>query len=417
MGQKILAGWLKSQGAIAFTLCIFMIAGLFWSRALLSISIVLFFLNSLHPFTFSDYWSQWKKDRFFLFCFLFFLFYLLSGLWSKDQQEFWYHIKNKLPFLTLPFSFLSLPLNRKRYRLHLSVGLICLQLAVICYSLFQLFSHFNFYVDGYQYSHNLPTTKYDDHIRFSLSLVLSLLIICYHLFEQKKAQLSKFFKIFFYTSGVIIFIYLHVLAVKTGLLALYIMIPTYILGKLYHRHRRKAWILFLSALSIPFIAYFTVPTFHTKVHYVIYEIVMFQKGEPLDYNLSDQGRLISYSVATNVLKESPLLGVGLGDLRDEMGKGYENLYPQVPEENRLVPHNQFLFSTLAIGPILSFLLFFLLWSGYRVSDSSTLLYSGITAFLFFVAFMIEAMLEIQFGIFIFLFFTLFWRSSQGTLSS
>lgn len=409
---EFLKKWSQWQSWIFLGLCILMIAGMFWSRALLSIGVIAFFLIALHPEKLKENFGLWKKDRFAIVCFLFFLLYFISGLWSVDKSAFWRSVTNKLPFAVLPFAFLSFSLYKIELRKALTIGLLILQLAVIAYSLNQLRIHFDAYLAGYQFSHTIPTTKYDDHIRFSLSLVLSLVVIFYYLFEKLEHKIHLVFKIFLYACGVVFIIYLHILAAKTGLLCLYLAVLFYVFMKLWKRNKILSMVSVILVLAIPVIAYFSIPTFKMKIDYVVYEISRSKSNEKLDYNLSSQGRIISYKVATTVLNDNLILGTGIGDLRDEMDINYQKMYPEVPPENRLVPHNQFLFTALTLGLLLSPILIFLLIFGFKRVASPYRLYAQTTALVFFISFVVEAMLEVQFGIFLYLFFTLFWKSNK-----
>ena len=401
----------QSRIAVFFILC--MIAGLFWSRAVLSIAIVCFFVNALNPLSFKSKLQYWIKDKFSIFCFLFFVVYFISGFWSQNQDGFWYAISNKLPFLVLPFAFLSLPLNNKKLMRVLFGGLFLMQVVVVVYSLTMFLSNLEYYLEGYNFSHTLPTTKYDDHIRFSLSLVLSINLILFLLFEKKEYALSRLFQSFLIISGIMFFVFVHILAVKTGIIALYILIVFFVILRLFKINKRAAWTALIGICILPMLAYQFVPTFKTKVGYVFYEIGEYRNHGKMDYNLSDQGRILSYKVAGTVFKENILLGTGLGDLKDEMNNGYEASYPEVPPINRLIPHNQFLFTFVALGLFLGFVLLLMMYGGV-VKLGSTSIYSKITLLVFIFAFMAEAMLEIQFGVFIYLLFTLLWRQMNSS---
>jgi len=401
--------WQLYQSRVAVFLCLCMIAGMFWSRAVLSVSIVVFFVNSLHPQTFKSNLTYWSKDKFSIFCLLFFAAYFVSGLWSTNKGDFWFAITNKLPFLIFPFSFSSIYLNKKKELQALVGGLLAMQVIVIFYSIIMLCLNWDHYIQGYNFSHTLETTKYNDYIRFSLSLVLSMSLICYLLFEKNKDEIPKIFRYFLIFCGVLFFGYLHFLAVKTGVISLYLMSILYVLGKLFKRRKVLALLIVMIICLLPVVAYHFIPTFKTKIGYVLYEFREFNEHDKMNYNLSDQGRILSYKIAGKVFKDNLLLGTGLGDLKKEMNETYQTQHPEVPPDNRLIPHNQFLFTFVVLGFFLGFILILMLPFGL-VWHTNISLYSKITLLIFLFAFMAEAMLEIQFGVFIYMFFTLFWRN-------
>lgn len=400
--------WQSFQSKIAVFLILCMVAGLFWSRAMLSISIIFFFVNALNPTSILRKFKEWKNSRFAIFCFLFFIVYFISGLWSKNQDGFWYAIANKLPFAVFPFAFLCVPLKNEKWMRILVGGLLFMQTIVVFYSISMLLFHWNFYIKGYNVSHTLPTTKYGDHIRFSLSLVLSLNIIAYLLFEKQQKKISAFYKSFLIFCGILFFLYIHLLAVKTGIVCLYIMLISFVLLRLFKKNKGVALGILLGICTLPILAYQFIPTFKIKLGYVFYEIGQYNAHGKMNYNLSDQGRILSYKVAGSILNNNLLLGTGLGDLKDEMDLGYQMKHPEVPQDNRLIPHNQFLFTFVALGLIFGCVLFLMMYFGVEWKGITSI-YSKITILIFIFAFLAEAMLEIQFGVFIYLLFTLFWQ--------
>src|SRR5690606_22458838 len=98
-------------------------AGFLWSRALLSVSIGLIFMNALQPQQFKSKAGRWFADPFARACLLFLGFALLSGCWSQDVGMWFASVKNKIPFLVLPFAFIAVPLQQARYQKWLIGGL------------------------------------------------------------------------------------------------------------------------------------------------------------------------------------------------------------------------------------------------------------------------------------------------------
>ena len=408
--QQFLKIWQTNQGRIAAFLFMCMIAGMMWSRALLSVSIVVAFANALHPATVVSYWRDWRHNKFARACFLFFLAYVLSGFWSADKGQWWDSVTNKLPFVVLPFAVLALPLNEKRTQRLVVAFLLLTQLVVIAYSTRAFVSNVDYYIHAYNISHSLPTTKYDDHIRFSLSLVASLVVLLYYLFDNKTVFHRKKEQWALGIVGVIFILYLHLLAAKTGLIVLYAALLSFsVYWFVQEKNARKIMPFFWALLiGLPVILYFLTPTFKKKVDYVGYEFRKTTQTDSLNYNLSDAGRLLSYKMALKVWQQHKWLGTGAGDIKTMMMDAYQEYHPEVPAENRLIPHNQFLFCWLALGSILSLSLLILCWRSF-FEPGPPIFYGKITSVIMIVAMLAEAMLEIQFGVFIFLFFLLFWQ--------
>ncbi len=390
--------------------CIAMLAGMFFSRVLLSGAMLLLFLNALRPGVFRRNLDAWRRDTFSWFALSFWTVYVVSGLWSQNTAFWWASVVNKIPFVILPFSLLAVPALRKAgFQKMIILSLIIMQLAIIVYSIGQLMLHKEYYLQGYHVSQPLATTRYGDHIRFSLSLVLSILMSFYLLFDQKRETVSTGLKVFLYFVIVLFSLYIHVLAAKTGLVCFYLMAVCYTFVRLFRYNKSWAFILTAFILALPFAAYYVVPTFRTKMEYVFYEIGKTRQNQRYDYTLSDAGRMITYQIGLTSIAAHPIMGVGAGDLMDEMRLGYNESYPEVSVDQQFGPINQVLYTALCVGIPLSFSLLGMIWTSFR-GRGRLHLYLGITALLMFFSVMVESMLELQFGVFTYLFFILFWKS-------
>jgi len=397
-------------GWLSVICCIGMIAGMFCSRVLLSSSMLVLFICSLLPSKMATNWQTWRSNKFAIFSFLFFLAYLISGFWSEDKDFWLASATNKLPFAVLPFAFLAAPLHKEKYQRAIILGIILLQLVVVGNSMLQLALHTDFYLQGYHLSHPLPTTKYGDHIRFSLTLVMTILFSFYLLFEKHRNPLSVWFKVLLWINILISILFIHILAAKTGIMCLYIMASIYAMAKLWRRNKVVALTVVAAIIALPLIAYRTIPTFKTKIDYVFYEIAKSKQDQRYDYTLSDAGRMITYDIGGKAILNHPWVGVGAGDVMIEMKKGYAKDYPEVAANQHYGPINQFMFTALSIGLPLTLLLVGLTISSF-MGKIRWRLYLVLTSLVMLASIMVESMLELQFGVFTYLFFILFWMSA------
>lgn len=399
--------WTKqTQQWIATLCCIALFAGFIAARALVSIGMIVMVANALHPSVLKEAWAGWRRNAYGLFCLLFFCSYLISGLWSSNMEDWQNFTTMKLPFALLPFAFASIPFRQKKFLLIICVSIGIILGAAVLYSISSFLLNSEQYIDEYAVSHTIPTTVYGDHIRFSQSLAMYVLICFYFLFEKNNLQLHRGWRLFFSLLALLFAGYLHLLAAKTGLLCLYIVCGVYALVKLYRIRKLYAAALLIAFPVFLYLAYVSVPTFQKKINYVQEEIALVKEGKG-DYNYSDIGRLISYRVCATNIAENPVWGVGAGDLRDVMAEGYRKQYPSVPEANILIPHNQYLFTILAVGLLLSLSLVAMTLSPLFIRMQRRVLLI-ITTLCMLSALMVEASLEVQFGVLIYLFFTLFW---------
>jgi O-antigen ligase len=127
-------------------------------------------------------------------------------------------------------------------------------------------------------------------------------------------------------------------------------------------------------------------------------------------------RILIWDAATQVALKNLPLGVGTGDVKDELKKQYEtNHYIRAYEENYNA-HNQYLqiFATLGIVGFLSFLIILILpfRIGFKNKDILFLVFGIIIC----INFLVESMLEKQAGIMFFcFFFPLLYYISQQTI--
>ena len=151
----------------------------------------------------------------------------------------------------------------------------------------------------------------------------------------------------------------------------------------------------------PFIAFKTLPSLQSKINYSLWDYGKYKEGRAENY--SDSERIISIMAGMEIYKQSPIIGVGAGDLKDELRAYYTKEHPKLKMK---LPHNQFV--TVAASYGLVGLLFFL------ISIFSPLVYKKNYKNLFFLAFnlfvfgsmLFESTLDTNYGITIYLVFLL-----------
>jgi len=387
-----------------------LMAGLFFSRALMSLSMISLIVVAVCNKNLFANLSRFVKSPALMLLTGLWLVVVISGLWSADNIPYWAErVRVKLPFLVLPFAFFALPaFTERRFRLllWLFIGMIT---AGSLWSIAHLVTNYSEMIRGYRQAWVLPT-PFEDHIRFSLSVAIAALFCMYlfYAYRNEKHRLQYLAGICF----VLLAAYLHILSVRTGLLALYIVLGLAILRIIIVQKRWALGMLLLALLvAMPFGAYHFIDSFHNKVDYFFYDIS--QRNSSEVQHLSDSGRWVSWKLGLIVMKENPLLGVGAGNILDAMNEVYARYYPTIPAENRLVPHNEFLLMGVAMGiPGLVYMIVTFL------SPLFERRYRNNFYLLAFIAIcglgmMVEPMLEIQYGICIYLFFLLLWMHHIG----
>jgi O-antigen ligase len=336
--------------------------------------------------------------------------YGISYLWSDDKNSWGYHYTVKAPILLLPLAFALLPaFTAKQLRIFTIAGCIIF-LAVAAYSLHFFLEKPNYYAEQYVYSHIFPTLPDNDHIRHSLAISL-FIVWCVYVWAWLHTNWQRWLV---GATVLVLSIYLHILAARTGLVVWYLFV---LLWTVRYAMKKSfiAGISFLAVLAIgSFIAVKNIPTLEKKIWYVTHSMQLYKQGS-MQSGYSDIGRLISYKVAGSIIAANPATGVGGGDMYAEMQKGYDAAYKDVPQEYRLLPHNQFFIVMLATGIV--GLVLFVAWVLMPLSwlkNGKRTFYLFVTWFALALTLLIEPMFEVQYGVFVYLFFLLWQQHAIRT---
>lgn len=328
-----------------------------------------------------------------------FFLVLISLLWSENMKVGFRWIQLKLPFIVFPLLFMMIANLRKElifrliYFLLVLMGLTCIPVL------------FNYLVDYdamnllLSQGQHIPVPS--NHIRFSMLMALAILSGGY-LF--KSSYVLKYKQERWLIGGLVFFLLLmiHVLSVRTGLALLYGMFLFFILADFVRKANLiKNVALIIILIAGPFIAFKTLPSLQSKINYSLWDYGKYKEGRAENY--SDSERIISIMAGIEIYKQSPLVGVGAGDLKDELRAYYKKEYPKLKMK---LPHNQFV--TVAASYGLIGLLLFL------ISIFSPLVYKNNYKNLFFLAFnlfvfgsmLFESTLDTNYGITIYMVFLL-----------
>ncbi len=345
--------------------------------------------------------KDWLKQKWWLLGLCWIAFYALSWFWTTDKGNWGTRLEVKLPFLILPLAFGFLPKFSAKQLQTITIGAGICFLISACYSLSFLITDPRASIFKYDYADVLPTLPRKDHIRAGLSVTL-FIIWCFYVFPYLQQRIQWF--IGFLIAFLIVFI--HILAVKSGLISLYIFL---VAMSIYLAFSRKKLIGVVVVITIPvlvFLAINYIPTFSKRANYIFFSIWMYSHGDASG-NYGDINRIKSYEIAFDLIKKHPLTGVGTGDMLNEMTEGFHKWNPNLPEQAIILPHNQFL--TIALGCGLPAMFFFILWFFMpllNIKKGRNGFYFLVMWLLAFLQLMIEPVLEVQFGVFVFLFFLL-----------
>ncbi|WBM73568.1 O-antigen ligase family protein [Saprospira grandis] len=339
------------QKSLPFLACLLMFIGLIASKALIAIASVVFVLAAL-PYAFkAKNWKQLPQQaKLFSPAFLFLLM-AATAAYSQNTAELMSRLRVMLPLFLLPISMALLPpWPKQQWRWLLGVFVLLMSLAaagvLINYGL-----NYEEIQRSLTHSKGMPNPA-KDHVRFSLLLSWASLLAGQLFFWRLGRWPWLWLGL-----GLFLFLAMHIFGARSGILAFYLGIIYLLIRWLWQSKRFLLGGLgLLASLSLPFLAYQSIPSFREKILLTQKNIRLYQEGHIGDY--SDTQRILSFQIALKVWAKSPLLGVGLGDLKDEQRAIYEKEYPQ---QRVMAPHSQYISSLAAMG-ILGLLLFLIFFS-------------------------------------------------------
>jgi O-antigen ligase len=390
----------RNKDYFAYLGLMMIVLGLPLSRAMMSIGMAILVILSMFQPNYNVKLMRFLQLPPFIAITAFYLLVVISGLWSEDFPAYLNAIRIKLPFLLLPLSlYVLMPISEKALFIILKTFFWLIVISSF-WSVFYLLMNYTEITASYAYGKVLFTPT--NHIRFSLMVVMAL-VVGYYLLKNNFLEHSWKRKILF-VAMIYLVAFLHVLAVRSGLLAFYTAATVF---AMMYAIERKSYVVigtaFVIIAAIITLSINLSPTLNMKYRYTKYELQNYFGG---NYNIvgSDVRRLLSIRSGIEVGNDNKLLGVGYGDVKSETQKQYDKLFPQIPEENKKLPHNQFVYVYAALGIIgvLLFLASFFLPLFYRGAWKNILI-MGISI-ITFTSFFSEYTFETQVGV---TFYTLF----------
>jgi hypothetical protein len=386
-----------------------MFIGLMVSRAILSCSLGLFFLTlwvGIHP---KINIKIFIHDPYLVLITMLFFIPVLSVLWSTDLNEWWYRSVIKLPLLLLPLAFAAMPaIGHKEYRL-LSWLYILVIGAGSCWSFAMYSGNMIPMHDAYSKATVILVPFENDHIRFSWAIVIALLLLVKLLTNSIVSSKEKW--VAYAMMGWFI-LFLHIMAAKTGLITFYLCFFIYCMSKM---SAAKNKLLPIAGCLLPFclflIAYFLLPTFHNRVHYVLWDFHQYHKGIFLA-GTSDGVRVISWKGGWQIITENVFSGIGFGDIKNHMQQFYYSSFGYLTPHDWIFP-NQLLMYGCGAGIIgLIAIVCVALYPFFIQNKRNDIFFICFSAGTF-ICFLSDIPLEGQYGVFLYCFFAK-WFSTPLT---
>jgi O-antigen ligase len=343
----------------------------------------------------------WQQPVYAAFGLVFFIS-LLSGLWSTDLVWWEDRTRVRLPFLVLPWAFANLPvLERQHYRVVLY--LLVWMLAITCIGVgINFLLHFEAVLVELRNGGIVPVPR-GNHIRFSL-------IVAFGVAAGGKLFLEGFvlhWRWERWAMGVatlFLFAFIHVLSVRSGIVAVYTALIFTVLRFLYRTRRWMPGLIALAVLAaVPVLALKTLPSLQERISYMLWDWQQYNSNEGVDY--SDSARFVSLESGILLWQEHPLIGVGMGDLPTETARITQAHHPKYNKDPKM-PHNQFIYMLAATGIIGALLSVFALYLPLYYDRYRRHYLFAVLQVIITVSFLVEYTIETAIGVAFYLFYTL-----------
>ena len=273
---------------------------------------------------------------------LLFIIYVFSGVYSENRDWYIFEIEKKLGLLILPLSFFVITISKNQKRNLLTVFAFSTVFWLIFCLILSFFKVYQTNDFSYLYMDKLAAWIDMLRVYFSLYIFFSLIILWHDYVDSRgnkalvlMSMLLCVLGMFLFMSRIqlpVLFLFLCILMFQyfknkgllvSGILSLVALVSIFA-GLIY----------FIQPLNQQFLG--AIEKFHPKHAYT------------LDANGFNE-RLIFWKCSVELIKENLLLGVGIGDLYEELSTCYVNI--GLPRLNRFNCHNQYLQIWLSIGII------------------------------------------------------------------
>ncbi|UOQ72528.1 O-antigen ligase family protein [Hymenobacter cellulosilyticus] len=238
------------------------------------------------------------------------------------------------------------------------------------------------------------------HIHFSIMLVLG---VYFGYFLQREATAPALLRWILRGAALTSAVVLHVLAYRTGLLALYTtLLVDVVLVVILKRKLLVGLGLLTCLVVVPYAAYESLPSIQRRFWGSLHDVTQFREGRDINTSSLSQ-RLAAWQTAQDVAARSPWLGVGPADAFDAMMQEYAWQDYGLRSEHRPMIHNQYLHYLVASGLLGLFLWLLVLLTPLLQPAMRQNPYVVHFLVILGAAMLVDSLLEVQIGFNLFVF--------------
>ncbi|MDZ7848206.1 MAG: O-antigen ligase family protein [Owenweeksia sp.] len=333
-----------------------MVVALYLPYSISTLAIICFVIHAF----FNGQWKRpegkfWKKHQLALAFALYFAVGLLSLLYSQDLTQGWESLSSMAAFLFIPMAISAYPLQEQKRMLYTGSRWFFIATCAVILYYFMAFMVLNAsltiiefilplrlekLIDLDAYSLRKLGGQFRHPAYFSIYIGLSLIIAI----KLATCQRARWKKAILYLSTGPMFLFLFLLQSRMVVIAFFVVII--IFAFTLKRYRRVLLPLVIGLIALSTLIATLAPD-NIASRFADFETLEYKKTDT-DFN-GITVRLAIWEEAWAQIKKQPLLGVGLGDMRQTMLDAYAESGLQYALDRKLEPHNQYITSWLAMG--------------------------------------------------------------------
>ncbi len=328
----------------------------------------------------------------------FYFLHVIGLTYTTNMDAAWFDLEVKLSLLIFPLLIASKPYNKKEVS-HLFIALTVGLVYSSVYMLTRSFSLYFTYGENTFFYEKFAVFVHTSYISMYLNIAICWLLIS--LFKKKQTN-YLFTKAISLVLIVFFSVIVVLLASKTGILTLLLIVFGLIIYTIFIR---KKYAVGVSGVAIFLISIFVINSYVPNLKSRVDNFVQaFTTNQGNDTFNSTAIRMLIWESSAEVVKNNFILGVGTGDIKNELRNEYEKRGITNALEQNFNAHNEFLqvFVTLGVVGFLVLLLslIFPLIKAVKTKSYLYLFFLLIVAINFFS----ESMLETQAGVLFYAFF-------------
>lgn len=274
-------------------------------------------------------------------------FLLVSRLYTTELLVWQHEVFRSLPWLAVPLAFtLAVPLSGWQ---RLTVGSLFVlgTAAVGLATLGRYLLHSEEINATIIFGQNIEAVTRIFHVPFGVMLALAFF---WGLMLRRSQWAGPALRVVLLAAAAAAALTLHVLAYRTGLLALYAGLLAYIGWLLHRRHALLSLGLLLLLGLVPWLAFRSLESVQQRVQSTVWDVRQFNIGGDIN-NFSLAQRMAALETAGAIVGQHWLLGVAPADTHAAMQAQYEWHDFGLRPANRVDVHNQYLEALLGGGVV------------------------------------------------------------------